>query len=122
MKKPPPPISVTRARALRNDPTDAEGALWTLLRRDFPGWRWRRQVPLGHAIADFASHRAQLVIEADGGQHGEADTARDAMIAREGYRVLRFWNNEVLGNPDGVARVIAQVLDEGRKSPPSKSD
>ncbi len=65
--------------------------------------RWRRQVPLAHAIADFASHRAKLVIELDGGQHTEAaDAARTAMIEREGYRVLRFWNNEVQANPEGV--------------------
>ena len=121
VKSTPPPINVTRARALRRDPTEAEKSRWRLLRGHFGEWRFRRQVPLGFAIADFASHRARLVIEIDGGQHGSAgDAARAAMIARHGYRVVRFWNNEVLGNPDGVARALAGVLAEVRaQSPPS---
>ena len=74
---------------------------------------------MGFAIADFASHRARVVIEIDGGQHGgAADAARAAMLEREGYRVVRFWNNEVLGNPEGVARVLVEVLD-GALTPPS---
>ena len=116
MKRNPPPLNVTRARAMRRAPTDAETALWLILRRDFPAARFRRQVPLGWAIADFASHRARLVIEVDGGQHGAGDARRDAGIAGQGYRVLRFWNNEVLDNPDGVALTIAQAL----SAPPSK--
>jgi len=126
MKNTPPPVNVTRARALRRDPTEAEKAMWRLLRAQFTAWRFRRQVPLGFAIADFASHRARLVIEIDGGQHGGADdAARDAMMAREGYRVVRFWNNEVLANIGGVATVLAGVLEDSdlprssRKSPPS---
>jgi very-short-patch-repair endonuclease len=119
MKNTPPPINVTRARALRRDPTEAEKAMWRLLRAQFADWRFRRQVPLRFAIADFASHRARLVIEIDGGQHGGADdAARDAMIEAEGYRVVRFWNNEVLGNSEGVARTLAGVLET---SPPSNS-
>lgn len=117
MKRRPPPINVTRARAMRREPTDAEAALWLILRRDFAAARFRRQVPLGWAIADFASHRARLVIECDGGQHGADGPARDAAIAGQGYRVLRFWNNDVLGNPEGVAQEIARVLAEA--SPPS---
>ena len=111
MKHNPPPINVTRARAMRRDPTDAERAMWLILRRDFAPWRFRRQVPIGPAIADFASHRARLVIEVDGGQHDpQADAARDAAIRAEGYRVVRFWNNDVLGNGDGVASAIARAL------------
>lgn len=90
-------------------------------------------MPLGHAIYDFASHRARLVLEIDGGQHGGADdltrnasdVARDAMIGREGYRVVRFWNNEVLGNIEGVARVLSGVLGEVAlqlHSPPSSAN
>ncbi|KPF91981.1 hypothetical protein IP81_08005 [Novosphingobium sp. AAP83] len=117
MKKPPPPLSITRARKMRREPTLAEAAMWRLLRAQFAPWRFRRQVPLAHAICDFASHRARLVIEIDGGQHGGADdAARDAMIAREGYRVVRFWNNEVLDNSEGVAQVLAGVL---QHAPPS---
>jgi len=124
MKNTPPPVNVTRARALRRDPTEAEKAMWRLLRAQFTAWRFRRQVPLGFAIADFASHRARLVIEIDGGQHGGADdAARDARMAREGYRVVRFWNNEVLANIGGVATVLAGVLEQsppsGGKAPPS---
>lgn len=111
MKHNPPPINVTRARAMRRDPTDAERAMWLILRRDFALWRFRRQVPIGPAIADFASHRARLAIEVDGGQHDpQADAARDAAIRAEGYRVVRFWNNDVLGNGDGVASAIARAL------------
>ncbi len=117
MKRTPPPINVTRARAMRREPTEAESALWLILRRDFAAARFRRQVPLGWAIADFASHRGRLVIECDGGQHGADDPARDAALAGEGYRVLRFWNHEVLGNPEGVAQEIARVL--GEIAPPS---
>ncbi len=117
MKRNPPPLNVTRARAMRREPTDAEAALWLILRREFGVWRFRRQVPLGWGIADFASHRARLVIECDGGQHGSGDRARDAAITAEGYRVLRFWNSDVLGNPDGVAEVIGGML--AGLSPPS---
>lgn len=103
---------------MRRDPTHAERAMWTILRRNFAQWRFRRQVPLGHAIADFASHKARLVIEVDGGQHGtEADLARDAMLGQQGYAVLRFWNNEVLENAEGVTQAIARAL--APISPPS---
>lgn len=96
----------------------AEAAMWRLLRLQFRGWRFRRQVPLAHAICDFASHRARLVIEIDGGQHGgEDDLRRDVMIAREGYRVVRFWNNDVLANTEGVAAALMREL--GAFSPPS---
>jgi len=118
MKKHAPPQNILRARQLRRDMTEAERAMWRLLRTVAPNARWRRQVPIRHFIADFASHRAKLVIEVDGGQHScDADAARAAMIEAEGYRVLRFWNNDVLGNADGCARVLAAAI-EGR-SPPS---
>ena len=118
MKKAPPPLAIQRARKMRREPTLAEAAMWRMLRAHFGDWRFRRQVPIAHAICDFASHKARLVIEVDGGQHGGADdTQRDAMIAREGYRVVRFWNNEVLGNIDGVAMVLAQTFAD--LSPPS---
>ena len=98
--------------------TDAERAMWQLLRELAPGARWRRQVPIRHFIADFASHRVKLVVEVDGGQHSEeADAARTAVIEGEGYRVLRFWNNEVLGNAEGCAQVLVAAL--AARSPPS---
>jgi very-short-patch-repair endonuclease len=82
--------------------------MWRLLRGCFPDAHFRRQVPIRHFTADFASHGLRLVIEVDGGQHCEArDSARTALIEAEGYRVLRFWNHEVLGNADGVATMLA---------------
>jgi very-short-patch-repair endonuclease len=85
--------------------------MWRLLRESCPEARFRRQVPLRHYIVDFASHRARLVIECDGRQHNdEADSERTRLIEAEGYRVLRFWNDDVLGNPDGAHAVIAAAL------------
>jgi thiamine-monophosphate kinase len=96
---------------MRREPTEAERAMWRLLRENFPTGRWRRQVPLANAIAGFASHRCKIAIEVDGGQHSpETDQARDAAIAVEGYRVLRFWNHEVLENPNGCASRIGEAL------------
>jgi very-short-patch-repair endonuclease len=94
--------------------------MWRLLREVAPEGRWRRQVPIRHFIADFASHRIKLVIEVDGGQHSEeADAARTAMIEAEGYRVVRFWNNDVLGNAQGCAHILSSAL--AAQSPPSNS-
>ena len=85
--------------------------MWRLLRESFPEARFRRQVPIRNFIADFASHRAKVVIEVDGGQHSEtADAERTKLIEAEGYRMMRFWNNEVLANPDGVWRTIDEAL------------
>ncbi|HEY6814877.1 MAG TPA: DUF559 domain-containing protein [Croceibacterium sp.] len=121
MKKHAPPQNVLRARRLRREMTDAERAMWRLLRTAAPEARWRRQVPIRHFIVDFASHRTKLVIEVDGGQHSEeADAARTAMIVAEGYRVLRFWNNDVLGNAEGCAQILTAAL--AARSPPSNSD
>jgi very-short-patch-repair endonuclease len=101
------------ARQLRKNMTDAERALWRLLRqRQISGLRFRRQVPIDHYIVDFACLEARLVIEVDGGQHfeSEADKRRDAYLHSQGFRVLRLWNNDVLLNPDGVHRVITDTL------------
>jgi very-short-patch-repair endonuclease len=97
--------------------TDAERKIWTPLRTGFPAWRFRRQVPIRQYIADFASHRARLVIEIDGGQHDDTvDGPRTAVFENEGYRVIRFWNNDVLANIDGVAILLTKALTES--SPP----
>jgi len=119
MKHHPPPGAVRRARRLRSEMTNAERKLWRILRESFAEHHFRRQVPLRHFIADFASHRAKLVIEVDGGQHDSAtDLPRTRVIQDEGYRVLRFWNDEVLGNPDGVWTLIDAAL-HGRHPTPA---
>lgn len=97
-----------QATALRLTTTDAERALWQLLRGKALGVKFRRQQPIGNYIVDFINFDMKLVIEADGGQHADSahDAKRDNFLRREGYHVLRFWNNEVLGNPEGVFDVI----------------
>ena len=98
--------------------TDAERKIWRILRDSFAEWNFRKQVPLRHYIADFASHRGKLVIEVDGGQHGgPSDVARTSVIKDEGYRVIRFWNDEVLGNPDGVWTMIDAALRDHHPTP-----
>ena len=102
------------ARRLRKNPTEAEKRLWSVLRkRGLEGARFRRQAPLGRYIVDFLCLDARLVVEVDGGQHA-IEAARDAERTRwlesQGFRVLRFWNDEVLQNLDGVAEVIAGAL------------
>jgi very-short-patch-repair endonuclease len=94
--------------------TEAEKRLWQILRlRQIEGCRFRRQVPIGRFIADFVCHAARLIVEIDGGQHdlsSEEEASRTRFLESEGYRVLRFWNNEVLDNPEGVHSVIAETL------------
>ena len=99
--------------------TDAERLLWSRLRRrQVHGLRFRRQHPIGPFIADFACTQAGLVIELDGGQHVQAkdkDAARTRWLEQSGYRVLRFWNNDVLTQIDAVLQVIAAAT----PTPPS---
>ena len=109
------PLNRTRARTMRLAPTDAEKKLWWHLRHRLAvdGSHFRRQVRLGQYIVDFASHEARFIIEVDGGQHDEksaADARRTTFLEAEGYRVLRFWNNDVLGNIDGVLEVIQSAI------------
>lgn len=105
---------VERARRLRKESTDAEKRLWLHLRAHrYGGHKFKRQQPIGPHIVDFVCFHARLVIEIDGGQHMDAarsDSIRDAWLAREGFRVLRFWNNEVLGNTEGVMQEILSSL------------
>lgn len=121
MKKKVVDRTVEQSRRLRGAATDAERKLWTLLsRRQFHGIKFRRQVPFGTFIADFASHEARLIVELDGGQHDERadyDARRTAFLNGEGYRVLRFWNNDVLTNPEGIIRALEMALeaDEDRQ-------
>ena len=98
-----------------SDGTDAERAVWRLLRnRQFSAAKFRRQHPIGRYVVDFYCHEHRLVIEIDGGQHApERDARRTAFLTRQGLTVLRFWNNEVLGNPEGVEETILRALDGG---------
>jgi very-short-patch-repair endonuclease len=117
-----------RARAMRHAPTDAERTLWQHLRHrlSVPGSHFRRQVRLGHYIVDFACHQLRIVIEIDGGQHADRikhDAQRTKFIESEGYRVLRFWNNEVLTNTDGVLELIqSSILATPTPTPPHKGE
>jgi very-short-patch-repair endonuclease len=107
------------ARGMRKQPTEAERVLWRHLRGEQLGDRFRRQHCAGAYVVDFACVAQRLVVEVDGGQHnGSAhDAVRDAWLASKGWRVLRFWNNEVLGNMDGVLQVIAVALAEPPPQP-----
>jgi len=112
-----------RARRLRAIPTDAEQRLWRHLKdRQVNGWRFRRQHPVGAYVADFACIEAMLIVEVDGGQHdaSKSDAIRDARLRAEGWRVLRFWNNDVLGNTAGVVDVIATSLGPHPGPPPAE--
>jgi len=107
------PYATDKARRLRRNMTDAERVLWRALRQSLPVYHWRKQVPLGPYFADFASHSAKLIIEVDGGQHAtEAayDANRTTFLQAQGFRVLRFWNIDILSNIDGVLRMVAQAL------------
>jgi very-short-patch-repair endonuclease len=118
MKHHPPPISIVRARQLRRNATDAEQRMRRLLKETIPEARFRFQVPLRHYIADFASHRLKVVIEIDGGQHNpDVDAQRTADIENEGYRIIRFWNNDVLQNSDGCMALLAEFL--AARTPPA---
>jgi very-short-patch-repair endonuclease len=105
-----PLAAKSRARAMRRAPTDAERRLWHALRdRRMQTVKFRRQAPIGADIVDFLCVQHQLVVEVDGSQHAEnrRDEARGAWLEREGYRVLRFWNHEVLTTRDSVLATIA---------------
>jgi very-short-patch-repair endonuclease len=111
---------IDRARGLRSAMTDAEERLWTRLRGDqMAGHRFRRQVPIGPYVVDFACREARLAIEVDGSQHAAAsleDDQRTAWLTSRGYRVLRFWNNQVLTETDAVLESIRTALDATSKT------
>ena len=117
-----PSGTVDRARDLRRNATNAEKKLWAGLRRSFPALRFRRQVPVGPYFVDFLSVWAGLVIEVDGGQH-DADAAYDArrtaVLNQHGFRVERFWNDDVLTNLDGVLQRVAALVAEVSEGKPA---
>jgi very-short-patch-repair endonuclease len=112
---PTPPLFRDRARKLRREATEAERKLWLRLRYHAMGVKFRRQHPVGNFIVDFISLEAKLVVEIDGGQHDRdadrlADAQRTQYLEECGYKVLRFWNDEVLDNSDGVLARLADFL------------
>ncbi|WP_298018891.1 DUF559 domain-containing protein [uncultured Parasphingopyxis sp.] len=102
-----------RAKQMRCNPTDAERRVWSLLRaKRLAEFKFKRQVVIDRYIVDFVNFRHRVIIEADGSQHAEStyDTERDAYLRVQGFAVLRFWNNEILNNPNGVAEAILAAL------------
>jgi very-short-patch-repair endonuclease len=99
-----------RAKHMRSNQTDHEKIIWQILRSQrFQQLKFRRQQPIGRYIVDFICFSPKIIIECDGGQHATAtqyDLKRDNYLARQGFRVLRFWNNEILFNRDGVMSAI----------------
>ncbi|HEX6073628.1 MAG TPA: endonuclease domain-containing protein [Sphingomicrobium sp.] len=102
----------SRSRALRRSSTDAERKLWTVLRnRQLCAFKFRRQVEIDGYIVDFLCPERRLIIEVDGGQHTpEGDACRTAYLENQGFCVIRFWNNDVLQNLDGVWTRIEEAL------------
>ncbi len=100
------------ARALRTNATEAERLIWLRLRSFRP--RFTRQLPVGRHIVDLACRSAKLAVEFDGSQHADnaADATRTAFLEGLGWRVIRFWNSDVVGNPDGVAAAILAAVEE----------
>jgi very-short-patch-repair endonuclease len=97
------------AKNMRREPTDAEAAMWRLLRdRRLSAFKFRRQVPFNNYILDFVCFEKHLVIEIDGSQHAESqcDAAREAALAAEGFQTARYWNNDVLQRPVAVLEDI----------------
>jgi lysyl-tRNA synthetase class 2 len=103
------------AKRLRRNQTDAERVLWFRLRdRRLGGWKFRRQMPLGIYVVDFCCESRRLIVELDGGQHIKRaidDQRRTRALEAMGYLVLRFWNNDVLHNTDGVVESILATLE-----------
>ena len=103
----------TFARNMRAAPTDAEAVIWRQLRAHrFAGHKFKRQQPIGNYILDFVCFEAKVIVEVDGGQHNgsPSDRSRDEWLEAQGFRVLRFWNNDVMQNLEGVLMRILEVV------------
>jgi very-short-patch-repair endonuclease len=100
------------AKKLRRNPTRAESLLWNKIRaKQIEGIKFRRQQPIGNYIVDFVSFEKKIIIELDGGQHAKAkkkDSKRDKLLTENGFTVLRFWNNDIFNNLEGVLEVISK--------------
>ena len=111
--------SLAHARALRHNSTEAEKRLWAILRnRKLDGWKFRRQVPIDSFVVDFCCIEARLIVELDGGQHADEKEYYDDLRTRQlktfGFRVIRFWNSEVLQETEGVIQEIRRMLSAKR--------
>src|SRR5262245_42103523 len=115
------PSTKTHARQLRTAMTDAERRLWQSLRlRQFDGYKFRRQHPVGHYVVDFVCVEAKLIVEVDGGQHSERqdyDASRTEWLSQRGFRVVRFWNHEVMNDIEAVKGAMWETLHEGSQPP-----
>jgi very-short-patch-repair endonuclease len=103
------------AKKMRREPTDAERAMWRLLRdRRLARFKFRRQAPFQNFIIDFVCFERRFIVEIDGSQHAGSgrDVARDAVLTAEGFRVVRYWNNDVLQQPSAVLEDILAKLAE----------
>ena len=109
------------AKGLRKSSTDAERLLWRYLKaKQFNGLKFRRQAQIGKFIVDFVCYEQSIIIEADGGQHAiekEKDEERTQWLNSQGFRVLRFWNNDILTNIDGVMERIRMSCDSPVNAP-----
>jgi very-short-patch-repair endonuclease len=107
-------MSVARAKELRRDQTDAEKRIWEKIRNSHLGMKFRRQAPVGPYVADFLCNDLKLVVEIDGGQHAESkkDEIRTKYLQGLGYHVVRFWNDEVMDNIEGVVDTLASVIED----------
>jgi very-short-patch-repair endonuclease len=113
-------MALSHAKALRANMTEAERRLWYFLRAHrFAGMKLKRQALIGRYIVDFVSFQRCLVVEVDGGQHADSDDdlRRTRWLERQGFRILRFWNNEVLGNTGGVLDTIMAAADPSPVTP-----
>ena len=108
------------ARSLRKNPTETERVLWGHLRmRQFKGFKFRRQQPFGRYVVDFVCLAKKLIVEVDGEQHAVSseDAVRTAWLESQGFRVMRFWNNQVLSDMECVTKVIWDALSCGHETP-----
>ena len=120
--KNPKPQTLANAKSLRTNQTEAEARLWYHLRAHrFTGLKFKRQKPVGRYIADFVCWEHRLIIELDGGQHADQatyDRERDAWLRSQGYAVLRFWNDDVMQQLDGVLEQIRCAVGPSPLAPP----
>lgn len=110
------------AKKLRNNPTDTEKYLWYVLRCSHLGVKFRRQAVIGRYIVDFVCFERRVIIEVDGGQHADSrsDILRDQWLKGQGFEILRFWDNDVLSNRDGVLQMIEERLKSPSLSLPAR--